>query len=682
MKRIVGLLLAFLLALGLFACSSVGTPPEPTAQPEATAAPTPEPTLDPNRPIEFNDPVLEEMIRAEMGIPSGDITAAQAEAVTVLDLMMDGNDWSKPRISDISALSNFINLTSLNLGWALYNSGFGADLSPLSGLTKLQGLYLNSNDIRNIHALAPLTELVDLQLFGCSDLMDLSPISSMTKLQSLWVQGCAFVDIGSVSDCKDLQRLYLADNLISDISPLAGLSKLNDLTLSGNPITDYSPVASIYPNLQSPDFDLDPDNDVIAFNDPVLEAAVRNTIQKPSGDITFADVWGVESLNADRDWQEHPAEGTQIKDISALKYFLGMKDLGLQFHNIQNIRPLAGLTKLESLRLGGNPVNNVDALYGLTNLYGLTLWNCTASNYSHLKNLTKLNSLAIGYSTFNDLSLLTGLPDLQALDIVGSKVTDLSPLLDMPQLKRLMIRDCSITDYAPLLQIYPNLEETDFDPNDSSIQAQSQFPNDEVIVFNDPVLESMVREAMKRPDGDITFADAKTVTGLSLSIDYRQNPVAGSQITNIDALKYFVNLGNLDIQFHNISDISPLQGLTKLKALGLGGSPVKDISVLAGMKDLDFLSLFSCQASDYTPLKSLTNLNVLYLAWSTFSDTSVLAGLTNLRELDLVYSQVTDVTPLAALSNLKSLKLEGNPIQDYSPLKNIYANLENKDFQP
>ena len=189
-----------------------------------------------------------------------------------------------------------------------------------------------------------------------------------------------------------------------------------------------------------------------------------------------------------------------------------------------------------------------------------------------------------------------------------------------------MVRECPIADYAPLIQLLPQLKETDFDPNDSSIQAQTRFPDNEVIVFNDPVLESKVREQMKKPDGDITFADAKTVTGLSLSIDYQQNPAAGSQITNIDALKYFVNLGNIDIQFHNISDISALQGLTKLKALGLGGNPIKDISVIAGMKDLDFLSLFSCQASDYSPLSSLTNLRVLFLSWSTFADTNVLAG--------------------------------------------------------
>lgn len=682
MKRIVGLLLALLLVFGLFACTSGSATPEPTAQPEPTAAPTPEPTLDPNRPIVFSDPVLEEMIRAQMGKPDGDISVSDALTVTSLELTMDGTDWSNPRIKDLDALKYFTNLTYLGMSWALYNDGKEVDLSPLSGLVKLECLLLGCDSIRDISPLSSLVNLKSLWIWGNHSITDISAVASMTQLSDLWIKGNYIQDLSPLANLKELTRLCMEDNLVSDISPLAGLPKLTELTLSDNPITDYSPIASIYPTLQNPDFDLDPNNDVIAMKDAVLESAIRETIQKPNGDITFADVWGVESLNADRDWEEKPAEGSQIKDISALKYFLGMKDLGLQFQNIQNIRPLAGLIKLESLRLGGNPVNDVDALSKLTNLSKLSLWNCVATDYSSLTRLTKLQSLAIGYSTFSNLTLLVGMPELISLDIVKSQVKDVYPLLQLPKLEKLFVRECPIADYAPLIQIYPNLKETDFDPNDDSIAAQTKFPDDEVIVFNDPLLESKVREAMNRPDGDITFADAKTVTGLKLNNDYQQNPAAGSQITNIDALKYFVNLDTLELQFHAVKDISPLAGLTKLRALALGGNPVQDISAISGMTGLDYLSLFNCEASDYSPLKNLVNLRILQIGYSTFGDASVLQDLTKLDTLELIYAQVTDVSPLASLSNLKSLKLEGNPIQDYSPLKKIYANLQEKDFQP
>jgi Leucine-rich repeat (LRR) protein len=42
---------------------------------------------------------------------------------------------------------------------------------------------------------------------------------------------------------------------------------------------------------------------------------------------------------------------------------------------------------------------------------------------------------------------------------------------------------------------------------------------------------------------------------------------------------------------------------------------------------------------------------------------------------------ITDVSPLAKLTNLKELALSNNPITDYSPLKDIYGQLEGKDFE-
>ena len=104
MKRMFSLILALLLALSLAACASTNDTQAEQPAAAVTKAPV-EPAAE--SVVTFTDPVLEEMIRVAMGIPEGDITAAQAEEVTSLDLKMDGNDWSKPRISDISALGSF-----------------------------------------------------------------------------------------------------------------------------------------------------------------------------------------------------------------------------------------------------------------------------------------------------------------------------------------------------------------------------------------------------------------------------------------------------------------------------------------------------------------------------------------------------------------------------------------------
>jgi hypothetical protein len=201
-----------------------------------------------------------------------------------------------------------------------------------------------------------------------------------------------------------------------------------------------------------------------------------------------------------------------------------------------------------------------------------------------------------------------------------------------------------------------------------------------VVVFNDAVLEAGVREAMNKPEGDITIEEAEAVTELTLGIEWQQYIPEETQIKDISGLEHFRNLTSLDLSFHAITDISLLAGLTKLTALSLGGNPIADITPLSGLADLKWLALFNCQADDYSPLSNLVNLDGVMLDYSTIRDISVLSDLTKLHILSLTNTQVSDISPLAALTGLKSLKLEACPITDYSPLVNIYQNLEEKDF--
>jgi len=211
-------------------------------------------------------------------------------------------------------------------------------------------------------------------------------------------------------------------------------------------------------------------------------------------------------------------------------------------------------------------------------------------------------------------------------------------------------------------------------------QAEITATPPQNVIFTDPLLEKMVRAAMNKPEGDITIAEAETVTELKLGIDWQQEPVEGTQIKYISGLANFINLENLELHFHAISDISPLAGLTKLKSLSLGGNPVADIEPLSGLTNLGWLTLFNCRAQDYNPLANLTGLGALLLEYSTISDVKMLSGLTNLTWLNLAHTQVSDVSPLSALVNLEKLTLAECPITDYSPLAEIYPNLVEKDF--
>jgi len=179
----------------------------------------------------------------------------------------------------------------------------------------------------------------------------------------------------------------------------------------------------------------------------------------------------------------------------------------------------------------------------------------------------------------------------------------------------------------------------------------------ETVVFADPVLEAMVRGAMGKPEGAITAADAAAVTRLDVSFDWQQYGSEATPIKDISGLEHFRNLESLDLSLLAITDITPLASLTKLIVLALGGNPVADLAPLAGLTSLKMLILTDCAAQDYSLLAQLINLELLMLDNAT----------------------ITDAAPLASLTNLKRLYLEGCEL-DYSPLADIYPNLEDSDF--
>lgn len=241
MKKIFILLLAIVMACAMAACS------QPSTKPEVTQTPGPEKT------VVFSDPLLEEMVRASINKPEGDITLAEAEAVTDLAL---GIDWQpqpvlNSQITDISGLEHFINLEDLNLSFHAIT-----DISPLAGLTRLTQLSLGGNPVADISPLSNLTNLEFLPLFNCQA-QDYSPLANLTKLGGLLLDHSTISDVSMLSSLTELWWLGLANTQVSDVSPLAALTNLRQLQLAGCPIADYTPLAAIYPNLKEKDFSLD-----------------------------------------------------------------------------------------------------------------------------------------------------------------------------------------------------------------------------------------------------------------------------------------------------------------------------------------------------------------------------------------------------------------------------------------
>ncbi len=396
--------LAMMLALGLAACGAPAVSESLSAEASVSAPEV----------VTFTDPVLEARVRECMGKPEGDITAAEAEAVT--ELVMN-NEWPPPEevITDIRSLAAFKNLNKLEL---MFQSV--SDISALAGLSKLQYLSLGGNQITDFSPLSGLTEMDSLQIWG-NQASDLSPLAGMTKLKVLMIGGCPVTDISVVANFKELIILDITTCPISDISALAGLP-LRQLKLSGCPITDYSPVADIYDSLEDKDFEIISAEDIpeepIVFNDPAFEKALRTAMGREDAEpITQRDAYLVQALEICND----KTEGSQFSDISPLAYFVNLKALSFNSNLITDLTPLAGLTKL-----------------------------------------TKLD---ICFNQVADVSPLSGLTQLESLKLTNNQITDVSPIAGLTKLWELWLKDNPVQDFSALADIYPNLTSKDFEIN-------------------------------------------------------------------------------------------------------------------------------------------------------------------------------------------------------------------------
>ena len=96
-----------------------------------------------------------------------------------------------------------------------------------------------------------------------------------------------------------------------------------------------------------------------------LEAAIRDALSKPAGNIYEVDLLELAYLDA---------SSYNIQNLSGLEYCVNLQELYLWDNQISDISALSGLTNLEYLYLGNNQISDISALAGLTNLYYLDLY--------------------------------------------------------------------------------------------------------------------------------------------------------------------------------------------------------------------------------------------------------------------------------------------------------------------
>ena len=136
---------------------------------------------------------------------------------------------------------------------------------------------------------------------------------------------------------------------------------------------------------------------IIEFEDPNLEEAVREEINKPEGDIHLSDVLSIKELEANE---------KGIGNITDLEYLTNLESLLLNSNNIEDITALENLNNLEYLMLGNNNIEDISALENLKTLETLGLYGNNIKELTSLVNLTNLEWLNLHHNKIEDITPL------------------------------------------------------------------------------------------------------------------------------------------------------------------------------------------------------------------------------------------------------------------------------------
>ena len=356
---------------------------------------------------------LEQLDLSEQNLTDGDLISL-GEMTNLKELNLEGNS----QISDLTPLAKLDSLESL----LLPIPSEVTDLSPIAGLGSLKTLSIQENQSNA----QPVSKIEDY-----------SPIASLENLEKLDLSVTNLKDLSFVSGLGNLKSLYLVGSLaLPDLTALKGLSQLETLNISagglGNP-------AGIEGMAQLRHLELSNESTAFQMEDLSILSGMTQL------EYLRLDADGISSFQG-------------MEQLANLKeaYFWGSSATYL------DLAPLAGLTKLQILRLpgrsGGSGIApyNGDGLAGLSGLRELTM-DSAVQSLEPLRNLTGLTKLSIGGNScpgaFQSLEPLSGLTGLKNLVLNLPSLTDLSPLSSLTGLQSANITAPGVSDWSPLSQV-------------------------------------------------------------------------------------------------------------------------------------------------------------------------------------------------------------------------------------
>ncbi len=322
------------------------------------------------------------------------------------------------------------------------------DISQNQSIVTLDALAVMANlrslrcSFTRIQSLVPLRDLGDLESLDCSHtaISDLSSLAGLSRLSSLDVSYTSVRTLDGLEGTSSLKYLQADSLQVQWLAPLDSLSRLQRISMEGAPFTQQ----------EVSRFLLHKENVLLLYRSGKLQswwaqlpAAWREQLTRFASLPSQPDAEALHRLTqlSSLAFQDAGA----LTDLSPLQMFERLRHLSMEKCMIRDLRPLAGLSTLETLILSQNPIEDLSPLSGLARLAHLQLDNTLVSELEPLTPLKQLQVLSCKGTQVKRLNALLYVNGLRQLDISNSEVKSLSPLDGLQQLTLLQCYNTRLT---------------------------------------------------------------------------------------------------------------------------------------------------------------------------------------------------------------------------------------------
>ncbi len=287
-------------------------------------------------------------------------------------------------------------------------------------------------------------------------------------------------------------------------------------------------------------------DDVVSIPDENLEAAIRDAIEKPEGDILPEDMESLSVLII---------TGAGVENLTGLEYALNLEELNLRTNQVSDLSPLEGLISLRDLNVDTNQISDLSPLEGLINLQRLRLGNNQISDISLLGNLINVQRLWLNNNDVDDISALANMTDMERIWLSGNQVSDIAPLEDLTSMQELFLADNQVSDVTALSGM-------------TSLQWLTLGTNQ---VSDISALTGLTGLRDLYLDGNL-IVDVTPLEGL---IALQRLRLADNEISDISALSFLTNLTRLTLQYNYLDISEDSETMSIINDLIAGGTDVE-----------------------------------------------------------------------------------------------------------